>query len=51
MINWDGEGGGDLTKFLKANKVKREEKIQKINIFLGRSQNIWGGSTHFLYAQ
>jgi len=27
MINWDGEGGRDLTKFLKANKVKREEKI------------------------
>jgi hypothetical protein len=29
MINWDGEGGGDLTKFLKANKAKREEKIRK----------------------
>jgi len=36
------EGGGDLTKFLKANKAKREEKIQKINNFLGHSQNIWG---------
>jgi hypothetical protein len=27
MINWDGEGGGDLTKFLRSNKAKREEKI------------------------
>jgi hypothetical protein len=26
MINWDGEGGEDLTKFLKANKAKREKK-------------------------
>jgi len=42
MINWDREGGGDLTKFLRANKAKREEKIRKINIFLGHSQNIWG---------
>jgi hypothetical protein len=32
MINWDGEGGGDLTKFLRGNKAKREEKIRKINI-------------------
>jgi hypothetical protein len=32
MINWDKEGGGDLTKFLRANKAKREEKIRKINI-------------------
>jgi hypothetical protein len=27
MINWDKEGGGDLIKFFKANKAKREEKI------------------------
>jgi hypothetical protein len=29
-------------KFLRANKAKREEKIWKINNFLGRSQNICG---------
>jgi len=34
MINWDREGGADLTKFLKANKTKREENIRKINKFL-----------------
>jgi hypothetical protein len=28
MINWDREGGGDLIKFLKDNKKKREENIQ-----------------------
>jgi len=28
MINGDREGGTDLTKFLKANKTKREENIQ-----------------------
>jgi hypothetical protein len=27
MINWEGEGGGNSTKFFKANKAKREEKI------------------------
>jgi len=27
MINWDREGGGDLTKFLRANKAKRDEKL------------------------
>jgi hypothetical protein len=42
MINWDREGGGDLTKFLRANKAKRDEKLRKINKFLGHSQNIWG---------
>jgi hypothetical protein len=29
MINWDGEVGGDLTKFLKANKAKREKIYEK----------------------
>jgi hypothetical protein len=33
MINWNREGGGDLTKFLKANKTKREENIWKISNF------------------
>jgi hypothetical protein len=47
MINWNGEGGGNLTKFLKANKTKKEKKIRKINIFLGHNKNIWGASTHF----
>jgi hypothetical protein len=27
MINWDREEGGDLTKFFRANKARREEKI------------------------
>jgi hypothetical protein len=40
MINCDREGGGDLTKFLKANKKEKEENIWKINKFLGCSQNI-----------
>jgi hypothetical protein len=43
MINWDKErGGGDLTKFFKANKTKKEENVRKINNFLRRNQIIWG---------
>jgi len=41
MINWGKEGGRDLTKFLKANKTKREKKYGFF-FFLGHSKNIWG---------
>jgi hypothetical protein len=48
MINWGMERGGDLTKFFKANKTKREENIRKINNFFWHSKNIWG-DWHILF--
>ncbi len=43
------ERGWDLTKFLKANKTKKEENIRKINNFFGHSKNIWGIGTFCLF--